>query len=205
MAEPFTREHCYIPALDNNKRLIHQDIYELPLLKERTEYIISVLMAAEPTQPLIMKVFFYEYIIPYLDEILSALKVCGFEFLILKRIKEEDQLISLGVAESTNDWNSNDGKGILNSSITITQKTIEKIHWLHGMLSRFDNTLKTFNLEDSPVIHYETAVEDLSTVLRIPINTRDVILKKQIISDPYQFITNADEVKQLIKRLINEK
>ena len=91
----------------------------------------------------------------------------------------------------------------MNSEITISPETLKKLKITHKYLDYFEYILNKFTLKHLPNIYYETAVEDLYDLLQIPINTREMTLQKQIPSDPYQFITNAEEVKQFIETLID--
>jgi len=202
IGEPFTIDQLHLPILENNKKIILQELHDTISIKERVDNILSAILESDITQPLVIKVFPYDYIIPFLDKIISTLTSCGFEIVIVKRNNKENQLISLGVAHTINAWNSNYNNAILNSKITINSDILGKIFWLHLLLLSFDNILKIFNLQYSPVIYYETAATDLYNVLKIPIRIRDVQIQKQITSDPYEFITNADEVRQFIGRLL---
>jgi len=202
MLEPFTENQPYKPILTNDKAIQHSEQVDGNLLlTDRINNVISVLMEGDPEQPLVVKLFPYDYLLPHLDKILKVLHDCGFEFMILKRNDIKKQLLSHAVAHKTHNWNSFYGNGILNSSVMIDGEGFRTIYWAYMNLKGFDGILRIFNLTNLPVIHYETAIEDLSKILQMPISILDVTVQKQLPVDTYQFIINAEEVKNFITKL----
>ena len=120
----------------------------------------------------------------------------------MKRLNVENQLLSFAIACATNQWNT-----INNMPYTTGKKytinPLRDIPWLNTQLIKYEDRLNSLNIEYS-TIRYEYIISDLVEILQIPIISNTVRFKKQIVGDPYDIIENANEVREFIKRLLND-
>ena len=212
---------CYIdePLIPNSKPIYISDNighvrhegreFVSDTIDERWDFSLNILSKINPDNSVIMKIFPRESIYPKFHEILVDLKKLKFEFIILKRNNIEEQLLSFALCLVTNIWNSK--HGTITKPVTIPldgdlfhDSLAGSLYWFANMLKNFDHILQEYSLNNEPIVYYETAMEDLAKVLTIPINTDNVFLKKQRTDDIYHFVSNADQVKEFIKKLINE-
>ena len=208
MGEPFTINQPYLTMLDDHKYIqcknIESDqINNFVNFNHRMTCVLSSIEESNKNQSLLIRLFPMSYIISDLDIIISTLKNNGFDFIILKRNNVEEHLLSMTVASTTDKWISYDSSEVLNTSITIQNHGFQETHELYKYLKVYNSCLEMFNLHNSPTIYYETAVENLSEILQISIHN-NVDLVKQLPLNPYNFITNAKEVKQFIEKLAND-
>lgn len=201
MLEPFTKDVDYFPILTpGSTNLLQHYQTDTPMsYNDRVTHVLNTLKKGNSDWPLVMKIFPYHYSLEKWDEIILGIKNAGFKFVILKRNNIEEQLLSYGIANATQQWNCFFEKK-LDQPIHIHHQSIKD---LYNMLIEFDATLDQFGLKNSPVIHYETCIEDLFQLLNRKISMNEVKVIKQRNDDPYRFILNATEIKWLIRRLIN--
>lgn len=201
MLEPFTLTAKYIPVFEpGSNRLMHQEIFHNIEYPDRVKYVMDVIDRSDPYAPLVMKIFPYPYVHECLFQILDFLKKKNFEFVILKRKNIEAQLLSWAVAYRTQKWNAFKEDDIVNNPVEAID--LESVVHLFEFIRDFDKICKEYGLVDIPVVYYETAVEDLSRLYRTEIST-NVHFLKQGKEDPYELISNKEEVRELIKRLLN--
>lgn len=198
LGDPFSENTDYLPIFFRNTNYLTSEIKDISnfSLDERVSYMLNILENCNTRQPLVLKLFFYPYLDSYLNDIITKLKDVGFKFIVLKRNNLEEQLISGAVTEVSKIYTTL--HGTLSGPYQITKFDAIKDHY--DNIQRLDIKLKEYNLSDSPVIHYETLYEDLSTALNrkiSPVNDSIQIQRDQ--TDPYRFILNKDEFKTFLK------
>ena len=198
LVEPYTPGHKYTIIKEDEHLKIVKNTMNFSSFEDQIEYVSTTLKLGRLDHSMIMKVFLTNPTIPFLKKIITDLQELGFDFLIVKRENIEHQLLSWLIAQESNKWCSLDGEHI--SPITITN--ITDADWLYGDMLKFDELITQFGI-NVPTIRYEHATEDLFKYLKVPIQTK-TLLKKQVIGDPYDMIVNADEVREHIKRLLND-
>lgn len=199
LAEPYTPGHEYTIIKEDEHLKIVKNTINFSSFKNQIEYVSTTLKLGRLDHSIIMKVFLTNPTVPFLEKIINDLQELNFDFLIVKRENIEHQLLSWLIAEESNKWCSLDGEHI--SPITITN--IADADWLYGDMLKFDELITQFKI-NVPTIRYEHAIEDLFKYLKIPIRTH-TLLKKQVIGDPYDMIVNANEVREHLKRLLNDR
>ena len=197
LAEPFTIGDRCVDYVDGNVIQVFGLTFDS--MQSRVDHILTTLKKS-PDQDIIMKLFFLDYLEPYLPQIVNELQNLEFKFIVISR-EVESQLLSFGIALSTDQWNSNNG--VYQKGFLVNVNNFPSIKWLYSLHCNFDNTFKKLNISPLGVVAYETAVEDLSAVFGMQMNPNSG-LKKQITCDPYDIIENAAEVKEFIKKIQNE-
>ena len=201
--EPFVFGNCDLHSIENlNGKMIKSKHKNFASLADQCSYIVNTINSIDPTQSLILRLFLDETIEPFLPTISKELKKNNFQFISIKRLNVENQLLSFAIASTTNRWNTI-GNG---SYIDGDQYKIHELHhmnWLYTNLIKYDDRINSLNIEYK-TIRYEHTTVDLSEILQIPITPRPMKLKKQVVGDPYNMIDNADEVREHIKRLLND-
>ena len=196
--EPYTNKHqANIVNIDNWVRVrIMPDNFSSH--KDRIDYVSTTLKSGRLDQSIVMKLFLTDETHQYLNEIIDTLKLLKFKFIVIKRENVEHHLLSHIIAKESNKWNSTDG---LHNTDTFTVKDFESIVWMYMQIANFDNVVNKLDIEYDTV-RYEHALDDLTSVLKKEINT-DIDIEKQIVGDPWAMINNADEIREIIQKVID--
>ena len=201
MLEPFTKDAQYIPLLNKDKsKIINHKITSDIEYAERVTRVLDTIQNCNPETDIVIKIFPYEYIHEYLPKILTILQNQGFMFIKLKRDDIEAQLLSWVIAKETNVWSVTHIDVLLNQD-PVGFKSANGLVYVYNFIKSFDSICNKFGIS-GPTIHYETAVSDLYKVLQIPIST-NIDLIKQGTTNPYKFIINKEELRKLIKELLD--
>jgi len=166
-------------------------------IQDQIDHVIYTLSQA-PDQSCVLKLFLLDYLEPYLAQIVDALTKLNFKFIVMTRENRIEQLLSFGIALETDRWNSY--QGIYQQGYKTQITHFESMQWLNDQIINFNRRLSNLKIDPLGIVRYEYAVEDLSKILEIPINPLTE-LQKQITSDPYDLIENAEEVNNFIKTL----
>lgn len=197
--EPFTDSDFLrdIELKDNQIVLSKNQKYKS--VRQRVETVCKYIDQADPNQNLVLRLFLLDYIESFLPQIMYFLKKNNFKFLILKRELTE-QLLSWAIARTTNKYNTVTKGYDINQKFAITD--FHSIQWLFNQQKEFDRRLSTLDIEYD-TIHYTTLYQDLEKLLNIQVDQNSLTLKKQVIGNHYDYIENADQVKELIENIIN--
>ena len=186
LCEPFTPNH--LPSLnDVGSTITHFDNYE-----DQVSEVINLMQAIDSDQSLILKLFLHSWLpIEQHRRIVQALTDMGFKFLIIKRKNITEQILSLGIGLKLNKF-TNFGE-YDNSIVDLDNKIISDMEVLKNDIANFDFVVKQLQLDQTPVIHYETVHKDLIMLLKKPIslNTR---YKKMSVLPSFERISNIHEV-----------
>jgi hypothetical protein len=200
IAEPYTVNHiANIVNIDNwirDRRMPDNFASH----KDRIDYVSTTLKSGRPNQSIVMKLFLTEDTYPYLDEIIDTLKMINFKFIVIKRENIEHHILSHAIAVTTNKWTSLD-HGIHSQMDKLTITNVANIDWLYRQIVNFDNVVKNLNISYKTV-RYEHAVSDLTLLLNRAPNT-NINIEKQIIGNPWDMIENADELREIIQKVID--
>jgi hypothetical protein len=200
LVEPYTNKHvANIINVDN-----WIDVCRMPdnfeSYQKRIEYVSNTLKSGTPDQSMVMKLFLTDDTYLYVNEIIDTLKMLNFKFVVVKRENVEHHILSHIIAMKTNKWNSVDD-GVHNHLDKFKITNLTDIDWLYRQIANFDNVVNGLNVNYATV-RYEHALDDLTSVLKKQINT-DIDIEKQIVGDPWDMIENADEIKEIIQKVIN--
>ncbi len=200
--EPFSFAHDFKPWLRpfNNNGVIDMSERNFLDIKDQVFHILGAIDSANKTQPLTMRLFFYNYNNPYMSYIISVLKKNNFKFLVAKRKSIDNHLLSYAIANTSDKWNSHEHKPYTNEKFKVTN--FGNIEWLYQQITQFDNKINQLNIDYDTII-YENAISDLEKALNIPITNSNLTLKKQVVGNPYNLIENSHEVKIFISKLKN--
>lgn len=207
LIEPYTgnskESNMPLPVLnpDNSIRMEFLDGYigEQNVLK-RIDYINNIITQNNQLTPLILRLFPYHYLWNYMPLIVKNLRKNGFTFFIIKRTNLEHHILSYLIAQATNEWRLIKEK--VPQSVTINESLFESIDYIIKNSLNFINYAAKINI-DGHVVTYENAKEDLEKIYNKPFNNQTAI-KKQGLSNPYDQIINASEVKHRIITSINQ-
>jgi len=168
---------------------------------EHAEHVNSVMRSSSIHQPVIMKLFIFDNH-DNIPEVINTLIDANFKFAVNKR-NAEQQLLSMGLACTTNYWNSLAGC-YKHTGNVINKVGFDSMCGLYENIIRFDDQIKNLGVP-APFINYETMQEDIASFLEIP--THQVVmktrLKKQGPENLYDCIVNKEEVSNFIKKLLN--
>jgi hypothetical protein len=200
LSEPFTFNKTradMFPALSPSRQVFNKfgSTPTFNAYTHQSNYILSILSIADPTQSLILKYFMDDR--GDINSIMSRLQDCGFEIILLKRNNIEHHLISWGAGCLTNAWDTTSPNYVPNLKMYFTKEILEQIQIFYNTF------ILKFNAIDitAPIVHYETLADDVERLFNITVDT-NIKLSKQLNADPYTQITNADEVKEFIRDLI---
>ena len=146
-----------------------------------------------------------KYFIGDLDEtqeffLINSLQKLGFTFILNKRQDIEMQLLSFGVACSTNIWHKT-SKTVINDK-TIVVDPVDVVY-SYNQIKIFDERIKLLNLYNLDTITYETTITDIERLLECTLDESIIYLQKIIDSEyPYNNISNALEIKKFIESII---
>ncbi len=200
LSEPFTfnkSKEDMFPALSPSRQVFNKfgSTPTFNTYSEQSNYILSILSFADPTQAVILKYFMDDR--GDFNSIISRLQDYGFEIILLKRANVEHHLISWGAGCLTNAWDTTSPNYVPNLKMHFSKGILEQIQIFYNtFISKF-NSIDI----DAPIVYYETLAEDVNRLFNIPVDT-DIKLSKQLNADPYTQIINADEVREFIKDLI---
>ena len=198
--EPFT-ESLELEAIENkNGNIVRTKNKNFASLDDQCTHMINVINSTNSTQNLLLRLFLLDNIEPFLPTIITELKKNNFQFLAIKRENIENQLLSYGIAQTTQQWNTFNSTPY-NNGQKYTIKNLGSMQWLYDQIKKYESRLALLEC-DYEIIRYEHAPADLLKILEIPIYRRSR-LQKQIIGDPYDIIENSDEVKDFLKKIVN--
>ena len=203
LIEPFTSVQRYVAGYQNGEFTIltdTPDYYESLDDNERVAKFLEILRTGNNKQPLVVKLFIIDSIMPYMGQILTTLRSTGFEFIIIRRKNMEQHLLSMGIAKQTNIWRK-DAATIM--KLYKVNVDINDMLWLDDNRRSFDERVKQYDIT-GPDIWYESARQDLAryTGVNTSFNVESI---KIGLADPYKQISNADEVRAVIMRLGNKQ
>jgi len=198
IVEPYTDKHiANIVNIDNWIR-VRRIPDNFVSHKDRIDYVSTTLKSGRMDQSIVMKLFLTDDTHLYINEIIDTLKLLNFRFIVIRRENQEHHMLSHIIAKESNKWNSTEG---LHKNDKFTVKNLESIDWMYRQLTNFDNVLNSLNLNYATV-RYEHALSDLTFILKRELNT-DIDIEKQIVGDPWAMIENADEIREIIQKVIN--
>lgn len=200
LVEPYTNKHIANIINVNNWIRVERVPDTFASHKDRIDYVSATLKSGWAGQPMVMKLFLTDDTYLYLDEIIDTLKLLNFKFIVIKRENVEHHILSHAVAMATNKWTSVDD-GVHNPLDKIKITDFCDIDWLYRQISNFNNIVNDLDIEYATV-RYEHVLNDLPLVLKRELNT-NIDIEKQIVGDPWDMIENADELKEIIQKVIN--
>jgi len=199
LAEPFTNRQSTRVSLDANNQVTKCEVQTEIYMEERVETLLTTLEAGDKEQPIIFRFFPYDDI-PNIKEIIQRIKNCNFDFLVLNRDDTMAQVLSYGMALSTDIWT------VTNKDYTPTAVEIrdfELMVWLYQKITTFEEWLDSLDITYD-VITYENAVSELLDYLGRPVYNVRVTVKKQSDSNIWNYIINKKEVELFLESLKNE-
>ena len=200
LGEPFTPDFP-LTIVKNHNGVLMLEIKKGQMdLRSVVDNCLEQLRGLNSTQNIIIKLFPYSELDTYFKEIIDELKKLNFNFVYLKRHDTVKQLLSYGMALSTNKW-------ILLKSESETNKQIEITHfaqmqWLYRQIKNFDKLVNSLGIEYD-VIYYETVLEQLSNYIGKQVTEENLSIIKQSTNNSYDQISNSKIVKTKLKRIIN--
>lgn len=200
LVEPYTNKHQANIINVGNRVVVRRMPDNFESHKERINYVSNTLKSGNPEQSMVMKLFLTDDTYLYLDEIIDTLKMLNFKFVVIKRENVEHHILSHAIAMKTNKWTSVDD-GIHNQLAKFKITDLCDIDWLYRQIANFDAVVNDLDIEYSTV-RYEHALSDLTVVLKRELNT-NIDIEKQIVGDPWDMIENADEIREIIQKVIN--
>jgi hypothetical protein len=195
LVEPFEPDKPIIELQNNQIILTTQRTCDE---QHRIRDALSKLSKGDINQSLITRVFPVKEQKTHFFTIINTLINLNFDFIVLKRNNIEHHLLSFAVALATDVWTKFDNKK--NELITITH--FSQITWLYNEISSYNALVENLDI-NYDLINYELIVNDLSRVMGSLINTNVKIYKQSDI-DPYERISNANEVRDFIKTLLHD-
>jgi hypothetical protein len=199
LAEPFTNRQSTRVSLDANNQITKREEKTEITMEERVETLLTTLEAGDQEQPIILRLFPYNDI-PNIREIIQRIKNCNFEFLVLNRGDTMAQVLSYGMALSTDVWT------VIRDDYTpptVEIRDFELMVWLYQKITTFEEWLDNLDIEyDS--ITYENAVNELLDYLGRPVYNVRVTVKKQTDHNVWDYIINKKEVELFLESLKNE-
>ena len=198
--EPFNLSDKYVPGVKNGKFVILSGTNDHDTSiddRERLDKFLRLLSTGNKTQPLLVKLFIYDAIMPFLDRIITTLRATGFEFIIIRRKNTEQHLLSMGIAKQTGIWYRHEKTIMRPYKVVVNCKDL---FWMNYDRLAFDQRINEFYINGAE-IWYETAREDLANYTGKPTDF-DVPSMIMRIPDPYSQISNADEVRETIRGLL---
>lgn len=147
-------------------------------------------------QNVILRLFPFDYLESHINNIVNCLQKNNFKFIVLTRQNIEQQLLSYGRAVATNSW-----VGEPNSTIIeFTEKSFSYMKWLYNRILKFSSIINDLGIECTS-IKYENCINDIEQHFKIRV-VKEVKIKKQSIDEPYDLISNSDQVRVFIKNLV---
>jgi hypothetical protein len=146
-----------------------------------------------------------KYFVGDLDEtrellLINSMRDLGFSFVLNRRQNIEMQLLSFGVACSTNIWHKTK-KTVINDKIIVVDPV--DVIYSYNEIKLFDNRIKLLNLCKVDTITYETTVTDIERIFEYTLDESTIHLQKIIDNkNPYNNISNALEIKKFIESLL---
>lgn len=172
------------------------------------EYKLNLISNADPSVDYTLRIFLYNHRNSYIqNEIISRLLKNNFTFVSLKR-NFEDVVLSNLIAK----YYFNKGQNIYAMGTQITKEPIIipiKENFVYYQISTlFTSSLFWYSKLNQiigegkyEIINYETIYNDCEKVLGHPI---DRIFGKTLVHDPYEYILNVDEVKNIINPYVEK-
>lgn len=227
IGEMFNESMPYKLDLKSPYRLKSQPFSGFKTIKQRIDHTLNTLSLYAGYQTVILRFNLEDYHIPHLDTIFNGLENANFTFIFLKRKDIEQQLVSYGISMTTNKWQRR--KPSILSSFILTLSKIPPLKYIKQLqayrncanitstadtkleikcfkeIKQLCDMLIVFETLISPLsgttIYYETAIDELTTMLNMQIITKVRILKERA-NNIYQNIINADELKRYIHQLL---
>jgi hypothetical protein len=193
-----------LPVLNEKNELYCKFLPEyddLNILPERIDYIYKTLKQ-NTIMPLILRLFPYDYLIKYMPTIVEHLKENNFSFFLIKRLDVEKHFLSYVIAQTTNQWTQFKDKDRFRKKVKIDLSIVKNSKWLIQSSDYFLEYAEKINIK-GPIIHYENAISDLSTLYTKSFNN-DINIEKQGFENPYDQIINANEVRELVQSFLSK-
>lgn len=200
LSEPFSfykKNQYYLTTTPDNRVLRTTTPYpNVTTFDDHIDATMRVMeQATNPSQSIIMKMFFLNYDNATLQRIVHFLKKEMFFFIKIKRIDIEKQILSFLIAHETGNWRSTN-----HDKVTITN--LSNISYMYDQIMTFDQKVTSFGLPAIQSITYETAIDDLKRIFAVDyINDTFTAIQKTGLPNPYDQIINADEVKAVMQKL----
>ena len=193
LSEPFTPNHeISLKDIGSNVTAFHS-------YADQVSAVINLLKEINQDQSLILKLFLHSWLpIEQFVIIIDELTKMGFQFVIIKRKNTIDQILSWGVALTVNKFTNFDAYD--DSKIVIDTKVLEQMKVLQTDINMFDHLIKELQLENSPVLCYETIHMDLYRFLKRQININSGYNKMSNIKSADR-ILNIDKVLTFLNTL----
>ena len=197
--EPFTSNHVFTIQLQDNNISVIRNRNVNEITEDRLSRVLSMLESNYHNKVVL------KYFIGDLDEtqeffLINSLQKLGFTFILNKRQDIEMQLLSFGVACSTNIWHKT-SKTVINDK-TIVVDPVDVVY-SYNQIKIFDERIKLLNLYNLDTITYETTITDIERLLECTLDESIIYLQKIIDSEyPYNNISNALEIKKFIESII---
>jgi len=197
--EPFT-DSDFLKDIDlRETQIILSKNKKYKSVRQRVETVCDIIDRSNPNQNLVLRLFLLDNIDSLLPQIVYFLKKNNFKFLVLKRDSTE-QLLSWAIARTTDKYNTIT-KGY-NNGQKFKVTDFHNIQWLFNQQKEFDRRLSALDIEYK-TIHYATLYQDLEQLLNIQVNQNILTFKKQVVGNHYDYIENAEQVKEIIENITN--
>ena len=200
ISEIFTFKIKSTIELENNllSHLI-ETTFEYNNEEEHINAMMELIRQGDVNQPVVIKLFFLFDNNKLTHRIIEFLKELDFIFIKLKRTDVEKQILSFIIAQKTDVWNSRTHQTY--QKVTITD--FSHINYIFNNIVKFEDDIKMFGMENIPTIIYENAENDLKKLFSVDFIEPTSIWKTGL-SNPYDQIENAEEVKAFIQNLLHE-
>ena len=197
--EPFTDSDFLKDIELKNNQIILSTNKKYKSVRQRVETICNFIDKSDSNQNLVLRLFLLDYIESFLPQIVYFLKKNNFKFLVLKRDLSE-QLLSWAIARTTDKYNTVTKGYDIRQKFKVTD--FHSVQWLFNQQKEFDRRLSALDIEYK-TIHYTTLYQDLEQLLNIQVNQTNLTLKKQVVGNHYDYIENAEQVKEIIENITN--
>ena len=157
---------------------------------------IDVINNSNSNQDIILRLFPMRYLDPYINDIINCLKKNNFKFVVLERQQIEQQILSCGRAVTTQQWFGKSDRTI----VEFTEQSFDAMTWLYNRIKKFPSIIDALGIEFS-TIKYETCIVDIERHFNMPV-VNEVSIEKQSIDNPYDLISNGNQVRVFMKNLL---
>jgi hypothetical protein len=202
--EPFTPEHDFSIKFVNNKIHLSQasKIYNYAF---QLKYVFSILERVQPEDRFVIKYFPF----PYSDlqnvenvlniEIVNKIINLGFTPIILKRQNIEKHLLSYLMARQTGIWYSQ------NINFKHSKVELSNFSEISLLIKFYEEYYKLVSALDKniSVIEYDTIEQDIKRIFHTDTIFPGTSVKLNS-NDPYDDITNTDQVRDMMSKYVDE-
>ena len=196
LGEPFTLDSPFKIEVRNGyiRKCVTQ---HAKTIEENVQYLTNVFDKSDKQQSIFLKFFLVDNLEKHFSEVVENLRRNNFTFWVLRR-NLEDNILSFANARKRNVWR----QVVVKEYKKVLLDNFGDIEWIYKQNKLFDERLEKLNVQYETV-HYETLISDVGRVLNTELNLGKVTLKKQLATNPYNYIENAEEVKNFIESLKN--